>query len=93
MEVLAENGVKFQNLKHKYLTALKDVAAGLEDTAVMYKGDAIRVKSRRYNNNNIEYCSADIYCRKQKKVVQIIINANRRFRYSYKNEVKNACRP
>lgn len=92
MEVLAENGVEFQNLKHKYLTVLKDVAVGLEDTAVMYKDDVIRVKSRYYDNT--DYCIADIYCRKQKKVVRIIIiNANRRFRYSYKNEVKNVCIP
>lgn len=87
MEVLNDSGTAFQNLKRNYLTALRSSSAGLGVSAEFNKDDVIAVKS----NYQSGYCNSDIYCRSRNKVLEIIITANARFRYSYKNEVKNVC--
>lgn len=89
--ILNRNGVPFINLKSNYLVSLINTCIGLHEEAKMNKDDVISVKSPYPSDT--DYCYADIYCRAEQKILPIIITANDRFRYTYKNEVKNACRP
>lgn len=93
MEVLNDSGVEFHNLKRNYLTALRSLSAGLGVSADFNKDDVITVKSSYSSSYSSGYCNSSIYCRSRNKVLGVIITTNNRFRYSYKNEVKNACRP
>lgn len=85
--VLQRGGVSFMNLKTNYLVALKAVTIGLGQEATLRKDDVITIRSS-YSENS-DYCLSYIYCGVEQKVKEVIILANERFRYAYKNEVKN----
>lgn len=85
-KILDNPSVSFLNLKSTYLVPLKNVAIGLNAEATVRKDDVIYIHSAY--SPDTDYCCADIYCRLEKKVLPIVIKANSRFRYAYKNEVR-----
>ena len=85
-KILDKNSVSFLNLKSPYLVSLKNVTIGLNTSAAVRKDDVIYIHSAY--SPDTDYCCADIYCRLEKKVLPIVIHANNRFRYAYKNEVR-----